>query len=383
MIVTDLFTSRWTHLAVQWGVIAIAIGTVLSGGFVPGSDRPWQLVYAVVAVCLAGELACSGAGTARRYLLGMTAITTGSIVLASVGADGCGALLACQVAFTAGFSLSIRASLPLIVYASAGMMIAEYAYGQPWSGVLGVGGAIIGIWLSGSGRRQYLHRVIQTEALLAETRRAADSDRRAAALGERARIAREIHDIQAHSLSALSLQLEAAGAMLQSLPPGDPKLVKIMSCVDRASGLAREGLIETSRAVQTLREDAVELPGLVDSLLAGHTCDDDRPVRIRVHGQQRDLPPGPGLALYRAIQEGLTNIRKHAPGTTTEIDLDYHEDEVTATVTNSAPDRPATPEGNRRGYGLTGIRERAELAGGTLEAGPADGGWRLHVRIPA
>jgi signal transduction histidine kinase len=281
-----------------------------------------------------------------------------------------------------GFRLTLRQS-GAILGATVAVIMGVAALGDhDWQRAFGVSGAFVGVWLSGATRRQYRQRTEQAELLLVESRRAADADNRTAALAERARIAREIHDIQAHSLSALSLQLEAAGALLQnpSLPAGDPVLAKIAGCVDRASRLAREGLAETSRAVQALREDAVSLPELLSSLVDGHER-----VTVAVRGQHRKLTPGPGLTLYRAIQEALTNARKHAPDAPVTVELDYAADAVTATVTNAAtPDgssRPLTATG--AGYGLTGIRERAELAGGSLTAGPDGGGWRVSVRIPS
>lgn len=89
------------------------------------------------------------------------------------------------------------------------------------------------------------------------------------------------------------------------------------------------------------------------------------------------------MTLYRVVQEGLTNARKHAPGAAVSITLSYQDTEVTIMVTNGPGigERPLAASG--AGYGLTGLRERAELAGGTLDAGPAGGGWRLSVRIPA
>ncbi|HEV7976008.1 sensor histidine kinase [Amycolatopsis sp.] len=380
---TDALTRQPSHLIERGLLYAVALVSVPFTGYYPGGDPVWPLMYAIFLVCVAGAVAYSLPSAPRWvFLAGLLTVVTVSAVSSAVGFSYFTIIIYCEAAFTIGFRLTLRQSGAILSASVAVVMVAAALGDRNWPRAFGVSGAFVSIWLSGATRRQYRQRTEQAEVLVTETRRAADADHRAAALAERARIAREIHDIQAHSLSALSLQLEAAGALLQnpSLPAGDPVLAKIAGCVDRASRLAREGLAETSRAVQALREDAVSLPELLASLVDGH----DR-VTVDVRGEHRKLAPGPGLTLYRAIQEGLTNARKHAPAAPVTIELDYAADAVTATVTNAAiPDnaaRPLTSTGS--GYGLTGIRERAELAGGSLTAGPDGDGWRVSVRIPS
>jgi hypothetical protein len=108
------------------------------------------------------------------------------------------------------------------------------------------------------------------------------------------------------------------------------------------------------------------------------------PTSIRITGPRRPVPPEAGLALYRTVQEALTNARKHAPAAPVTVALDYADADVTATVTNGAPS--ATPGALAPiggGHGLVGLRERAELGGGTLTAGPTDNGWHVSVTIPS
>lgn len=380
---TDALTRQPSHLIERGLLYAVALASVPFTGYYPGGDAAWPLMYAICLVCVAGAVAYSLPSAPQWvFLAGLLTVVAVAGVSSAVGFSYFTIIVYCEAAFTMGFRLTLRQSGAILGATVAMVLVAAALTDQNWARSLGISWAFLGIWLSGATRRQYRQRTEQAELLLTETRRAADADHRAAALAERARIAREIHDIQAHSLSALSLQLEAAGALLQdpSLPAGDPVLAKVAGCVDRASGLAREGLAETARAVQALREDAVSLSELLESLVDGH----DR-VSVDVHGKPRKLPPGPGLTLYRAIQEALTNARKHAPAAPVTIELDYAADAVTATITNAAtPDgaaRPLTTTG--AGYGLTGIRERAELAGGSLTAGPNGDGWCVSVRIPA
>lgn len=195
-------------------------------------------------------------------------------------------------------------------------------------------------------------------------------------LAERARMAREIHDVLAHALAALSLQLELADALLERGRPDDARL-----SVVRAGKLAREGLAETRRAIGALRGEALPLPDLIDALVTGYRADLDAPASLTVDGSPRDLDPDAALALYRTAQEALTNVRKHAPGAPVSVSLSYLPDAVSVTIHNGQSTRPPVPDAVG-GYGLAGLTERAALAGGTLEAGPDGDGWRTGVRIP-
>jgi len=192
-----------------------------------------------------------------------------------------------------------------------------------------------------------------------------------AALAERARIAREIHDVLAHTLAALTVQLETADALLEG-----GRAEQARELVVRAGQLAREGMAETRRAIGALRGEALPLPDLLAVLSSGYPT-----ATLTVIGEPRDLDADTGLALYRAAQEALTNVRKHAPGAPVELHLSYRPDDVELAVVNG-PGSNGVLAGAGGGYGLTGLRERAQLAGGEFSAGPRDGGWRVGVRIP-
>ncbi|BCY05990.1 hypothetical protein L3i22_010780 [Actinoplanes sp. L3-i22] len=217
-----------------------------------------------------------------------------------------------------------------------------------------------------------------------QERMLADEQARAAALAERARLAREIHDVLAHSLSALSVQLETAAALLERDRTADAAVL-----IDRAGTLARDGLTETRRAVSALRGDPLPVPELVGELTAGYGRDLDAPATFTVDGEPRELDAETGLALFRAAQEALTNVRKHAPGSAVETRLRYEVGTVALRVRNHGPAGPPV-SGLSSGYGLIGLRERAELAGGTIEVGPdngeggdgGEGGWLVDLRMP-
>jgi signal transduction histidine kinase len=209
----------------------------------------------------------------------------------------------------------------------------------------------------------------------------------AATLAERTRIARDLHDVLAHSLAAVSVNLQAAEGLLSSgtLPADNPELVKAIECIDRAGALTRDGLAAAKRAVLALREDAAPLPTQLASLAEEYRTAGEPAVNFEVSGEARPIPAEAGAAAYRTAQEALTNARKHAPGEPVTLRLAYEPDEVTLSVINPIPprraDRPLADTG--AGFGLVGLRERAALAGGSFEAGPGAGNWQVTLRIPA
>ena len=197
-----------------------------------------------------------------------------------------------------------------------------------------------------------------------------------AATDERERLAREIHDLLAHTLSALSVQLEAA-RLLARERPGDPA---IEAALDRAHRLTTEGLAEARRAVGALRGEPLPGPDNLPRLIDDFERESGIPCRLEVEGTPTPLGPDARLAIYRAAQEALTNIRKHADATAVTVRLAYTRSVAELTVDDRGRPKPSLAAG---GFGLTGIRERAALLGGTLEAGPVEDGFRVVLRVPA
>jgi signal transduction histidine kinase len=237
---------------------------------------------------------------------------------------------------------------------------------------------------AGANIRNMEIRAEQAELLLAQTQRTHEEQLRSTRLEEQTRIAREIHDVLAHSLAGLSIQLEATTALLdQGANPGS-----IRERVDRAHQLAREGLRETRRAVGALRGDppasiALTIKALVDD----YQAEVQAPVEFTLTGDQQLLDGPAGEAVLRVVQEALTNVRKHAPGAQVTVSVDVGPDRIKALVADrlAAPVVAALGSALRSsggGYGLRGMRERAELLGGTLAAGPTDHGWRVELLIP-
>jgi signal transduction histidine kinase len=221
-----------------------------------------------------------------------------------------------------------------------------------------------------------------TEQLLARLEDARDEQLQAAAARERGRIASELHDVLAHSLSGAAIQLQGA-RMLAEREQASPKLG---AAIDRAGELVRDGLANARQAVGALRGE--QLPGItqLDALVAGFRDDMHVDVTLSVAGSARVLPADASLALYRGAQEALTNVARYAAGATTTVVLHYDESHTTLTVEDR--DAGRNPDaggltGVGGGSGLAGMRERLERAGGTMRAGPTATGWRVELDVPA
>jgi signal transduction histidine kinase len=220
----------------------------------------------------------------------------------------------------------------------------------------------------------------QAERLLIELEGTRAAQARAAGLAERQRLAREMHDVLAHSLSGLLLQLEGA-RMLTAEDPSDPRLPGI---IERAHHLGKSGLEEARRAIGMLRDDALPGPEGLAGLAAQFQEVSGVPCQFTVSGQAYDLPSEARLAVYRVAQEALTNITKHACPERVEMHLGYEPRRTRLTVENFAQNRePPQAAGDSPGYGLTGMRERAELLGGELTTAMTRGGFRVELRVPA
>ncbi|WP_432015534.1 sensor histidine kinase [Streptomyces cucumeris] len=211
--------------------------------------------------------------------------------------------------------------------------------------------------------------------LLDQERAARRAEAETAALAERARIAREIHDVLAHSLSAQLVHLEAARLMIER---GEDS-TKVLDRVVAARGMAREGLTETRQALSALRGEMVPVEDFLREAAAAEGAG------FAAEGERRRLGAEAGLAVRRVAQEALTNIRKHAPGARVRLRLVYAEREVSLEVSDDgARETPPTAglAATGSGYGLLGMRERAELLGGTLEAGPEGQGFTVRLTVP-
>jgi signal transduction histidine kinase len=207
-----------------------------------------------------------------------------------------------------------------------------------------------------------------------------EAEARAAADAERGRVAREMHDVLAHSLSALALQLESARLVARDRG-ADPELI---DSIDRAHHQAVEGLEEARRAIGALRGDALPGPERLAALVEAFEEQSGVHAEFETVGEPRALPADASLALYRTAQEALTNVRRHAVPDRVTVRLEYRDDATVLSVEDSASRGAAIPVGAPAGggYGLTGMRERAELLAGRLTAEPTATGFRVELWLP-
>src|SRR5215469_8937806 len=256
-----------------------------------------------------------------------------------------------------------------------GLTVGVGGYGT----LLGLPSIIASGLIVGRNRAAYRIQAEQSAALLAQREQLEAEHRRADLLDERSRIAREIHDVLAHSLGALAVQIQAARSVLADRRDID----QASDLLADAQRMAAEGLVETRRAVHALRTDTLpldeELARTVDEYAARYRV----AVSLTTSGVPRPLPPEATVALLRIAQEGLVNAARHATGQSVSLCLDYDDADVRLTIRNDlAAEAAAERAGLNGGYGLTGMAERLRLLNGTLEAGSHDGERVVSLRLP-
>jgi signal transduction histidine kinase len=220
-------------------------------------------------------------------------------------------------------------------------------------------------------------------ALAAEAERAEREQTRRAVLEERARIARDMHDVVAHHLSLMAIQAGSAPYRLTGLPDAAREEFGSLSQAARAALADMRRLLGVLRSDQPA--DRAPQPQLADlPSLAAAAQRAGVAVALAMPGNCDGVPPGAGLCAYRIVQEALSNAGRHAPGATVTVSISRDDDRLNLRVTNgpSDPGQPPASTG-QPGHGLAGMRERVALLGGTLTAGPApDGGFAVSADLP-
>ncbi|MGR2753434.1 sensor histidine kinase [Agromyces arachidis] len=238
-------------------------------------------------------------------------------------------------------------------------------------------GVLVTVFLVGLGMRVSERRAVDAAVRAAAAENEAREAAMRAASEERARIARELHDILGHSVSVMVVQAGAAAEVVDVDPAAARRALEAI----RATG--SEALADMRRVVALLRDDGLEalspqpgiagIPELIEQARANGLD-----VEFR-SDDTSDLSAGRQLAVYRVVQESLTNVRRHAGAAAASVAIDRATDRVDITVTDDGG--AAVPAG-AAGHGLLGMRERVALYGGTLEAGPGPTGWRVHASLP-
>ena len=235
-------------------------------------------------------------------------------------------------------------------------------------------------WVAGFAVRERAEKAEAAEERATRAEQDRETAARIAVAEERARIARELHDVVAHAVSVMVLQV---GAVRHKLPDALAEDRDALSGVERAG---RTALTEMRRLLAAMRSDGDEAefapqPGL-DCLesLADDISHAGLPVQVHLDGEPFQLPRAIDLSAYRIVQEGLTNALKHAHATNADVTVGYRQDELQLEIRDNGAGGPTS---DSPGHGLVGIRERVKIFGGQMSAGPAHaGGFMLSARLP-
>ncbi|MYW20231.1 sensor histidine kinase [Streptomyces sp. SID2955] len=349
LVLAVLLWSAFAHRTVGiWGALAAAAG-VLVVGF-----AAWAFFRTTYAHRLVPSLALAG----LLLAVALAAQATGFRVPALVIFCGCGIIALERLPLAAAGPVTAAGLAAYAVFNTDAWLTTAVTVAG-----MALGGYVLRLDAEARGNAQRLH---------AQERAALAAEAESAALTERARIAREIHDVLAHSLSAQLVHLEAARLLIENGADRE----RILERVVAARGMARDGLAETRQALSALRGELTPLEDFLTELVSAADG-----AEVTVTGERRHLPAEASQAVRRVAQEALTNVRKHAYGAKVDVRLDYSEHEVTLNVRDSGG-RPGELDGSGGGYGLLGMRERAELLGGSLDAGPDEEGFVVTLKVP-
>jgi signal transduction histidine kinase len=358
--------------------VLVAIALVVYGqfevwlpGVMPGVEPTGQ--RGLLAFC--ALLATAPVAFRRRAPILAIALTTAGVgipELAATSQDALAPFAAMMLeAFALGTGTSLTAGLATFV-----AMVAVIAAGDPTNAVF-VALVIGGPYLAGRVTRREREHAAALERLTRELRAEQDRSAELAVELERARVARELHDIIGHGLGVIVLQVGAVRRLLR------PDQADERGALEAAEHTGRDALAELRRVVHGLREDGPAPPAAgLDALdgLAARVRAAGLPVELHVEGVARPLPPVLEHSAFRVVQEALTNTLKHAGAGRAEVRVRYEDDWLDLAVLD---DGHANGDGGAPGYGLAGMRERASLFGGELEAGPRPaGGFAVHARFP-
>jgi signal transduction histidine kinase len=326
-------------------------------------------------------LACLVLALKRRYPVAVLVVSTAAVVVYSALGNVNGAvMLAPAVAlFSVAQAVSVRRALSLAAVTLLALMTATGAanpFGTTGGGFYLIPALIAAPLFGGiavSNRRAYVSSI--EERALEEAERRVDE--------ERLRIARELHDIVAHTMATISVQAGVAEHVLAENPAAAGEALHAIRMA------SKDGLRELRAILNVLRQadegdPAQPAPGLgqLDALITG-ACQAGLPTTLTQTGEPRPLPAAVDLAAYRIVQESLTNVIKHAGPANATVSFSYDQAAVRIEIADTG--RGAPPGvGGGSGHGLIGMRERAASVGGTLETGPGrSGGYLVTARLPA
>jgi signal transduction histidine kinase len=382
------------------GIAALAVFGVMAAAFInarhtvagqhPTTPLAWILAVGTVAPLL----------THRRFPLASLAVCLTAAAVLIYGAGRFGPYpvqVFVPAVLVLTFDIALhgrsRVALAALVAAAAATTLSVtlrpggLVFLPPWvESELG----ILVAWLAGRNLRHRRARWAGLQARADRAEREREEQARRAVTEERLRIARELHDVIAHSMSVIAVQ-SAVGHHVMDTQPGQAR--QALAAIEATS---RSALTEMRRLLGVLRQEGqtrgslAPAPGLADlDTLVSQVQDAGLAVCVRVEGQRGTVPPGIDLSAYRIIQEALTNVIKHAPCPAADVLITYRADSLTVAVTDQGRRVPGAlpayvpPPRTGSGHGIIGMRERVAVFGGQFAAGPGpDGGFRVRAQFP-
>jgi signal transduction histidine kinase len=372
---------RKIDLAIALGAFASATLILFLHGFEDGgedvrdADALGVAVVAVMTLPLVARrrqplavFACAAAATVANHALEYPGVLGlwPALAVYSLAAYAPNPEAARFGGLVAGSAFAVLAAIALFIDPSVG--IAAGAAG--WAGA----------WVAGDLTRQRHERIAELEERARRAEREAERERALAAAEERTRIARDLHDSAGHAMNVILVQAGAARLLRER----DPEQAR--QALETIENVARTTIGEIDRLVHALRDEAAPddrapLPGVaeIDDLVEDHRAS-GLAVTVTREGERRSCGPGVGRAAYRIVQEALTNAARHGDGAA-EVALHFGPSSLDITVDNPVGGN-GTPEGARGGHGLAGMRERAALLGGTLDARRDGGSFHVRAVLP-
>jgi signal transduction histidine kinase len=377
----------------HWIAIDAVVSVLFATVFLGGSTRPAYGIPLWVAYLLA--LASTLPAAVRRIwplpVLGV--VLAASVTAMAIGTGKDPSVVVAYVLYlvalrypqrTAAVALAVSLALTTAALVAGDLGVAHASAGGVASRLATSAAVITAGWIIGAAVRQ---QRAYTAGLAEQAERRAQArlaEARRAVTEERLRIARELHDVVAHSLSLIAVQAGVANYVAGARPD---EAARALGSIEATS---RGALAEMRRLLDVLRDGDSTAPELGPAhrladlgQLITSTADAGVTVHLEVRGSQRDLAPGVGLAAYRIIQEALTNVIKHAHTTACQVVVTYQPDAVSVEITDDGCGAPAGSAPARLGHGIAGMAERASLYGGQFQAGPLPGGgFQVAARLP-
>jgi signal transduction histidine kinase len=286
--------------------------------------------------------------------------------------------------FTPRVAMSRAVEIGLLVVDVAALLAFSLIVSSPWWMYPVVLAGVLATYQAGLRSRERLERAEIAELMLAREQALRSERERAAAAAERARIARDLHDVLAHTLSGLAITLQNASTLLHAGRTDGAR-----TQVDRARALAVEGQAEARQALAALAPEpgdgppSVDLPSAIDRAVRDHRALTGSPVTLSI-GPLPDVPAVVTDAALAVLRESLTNVIRHAPDAPVSVSARVSDESPGRALRLRVTDDPggAAPAAGEGGNGVTGMRARVGAVGGTLRAGPTPTGWAVELTVP-